>query len=208
MIDVVEAQTCRIMADGAVASIAEILASLLGVAEVDEYRSDRILAFVDKERGLGVEELRKEMELVDLELNDLDEGREVTEGMLTLILAGAWRWAEYNRCAGEGAAVEGVGDGKHETIGEGRKSRSPASSGDQDEEKERLECSCDPYVWDSEGENVVDYDGSCHCLAGAESRERSAREGRAYDISRMGYALDEECNRVDMDGKIIGDEFG
>ncbi len=75
-IDAVEARLCRIMADAAVASIAEILASLLGVPEVDEDRLDRIFAFVDKERRLRVEELRKEMELVDLELNDLDEGRE------------------------------------------------------------------------------------------------------------------------------------
>lgn len=69
-----------------------------------------------------------------------------------------------------------------------------------------LECSCDPYVWDEDGENVVDYDGSCYCEAGAASRDYVARERRAFEISLMGYALDEDCNHVDIDGKTMADE--
>ncbi len=76
------------------------------------------------------------------------------------------------------------------------------------QERERLECSCEPYVWDEEGENVVDYAGSCYCEAGADSRERVARERRAFDISLLGYALDEDCNHVDVDGKMIAEEDG
>ncbi len=73
---------------------------------------------------------------------------------------------------------------------------------------DRLECSCDPYVWDEDGENVVDYDGSCYCEAGAASRDYVARERRAFEISLMGYVLDEDCNHVDIDGKIIVEEDG
>lgn len=89
---------------------------------------------------------------------------------------------------------------ENETVGE--RSRPP------DQEQERLECRCDPYVWDEEGENVVDYDGSCYCEAGADSRERVARQRRREEISLMGYVLDEGCNHVDVGGNMVVEADG
>ncbi len=74
---------------------------------------------------------------------------------------------------------------------------------EESEEGDEGECICDPYEWDQEGENVVDYDWRCRCSAGALSRERALRASRAFDVNLLGYSVDGDGNRVDVDGNWI-----
>lgn len=78
----------------------------------------------------------------------------------------------------------------------------PASVEDEDE-GDGGGCTCDPYVWDQEGENVIDYGMCCRCAAGASSRERALRESRVFDVKLLGYSVDGGGNRVDTDGNLI-----